>query len=284
MQNSVQKARRKKIKRFILLIVSTLISAIVYNLFLLPIDLVTGGAGGIATITNYVYDIDPAIMVFLISAACGIINLLYLGVDSTLATIATIVLYPLFIKITAPITDLFFINYNDVFIIAIYGGIIGGIGNGLMYKSGYSSGGLPVISQILKKYYNIPIATTSGIINATIVIIGAFFFGLTKSMYALILVYINSLVINKILLGISSNKAFYIITNEKDKIKNYIIKTLKHGATVFDAKGGFKSDKNNVVLTVIPTSEYYRVTEGIKQIDKDAFFVVTDSYEVIGGK
>ena len=67
MQNSVQKARRKKIKRFILLIVSTLISAIVYNLFLLPIDLVTGGAGGIATITNYVYDIDPAIMVFLIS-------------------------------------------------------------------------------------------------------------------------------------------------------------------------------------------------------------------------
>ena len=153
-----------------------------------------------------------------------------------------------------------------------------------MYKSGYSGGGLAIIGQILKKYYNIPIATTSAFMNTTIVILGALFFGWTKAMYALILIYINSLVINKILLGISNNKAFYIITSEEDKVKNFVITDLGHNATIFDVKGAFLEKKRHVILTVVPTREYFRVTEGIKEIDEEAFFVVTDSYQVAGGK
>lgn len=285
MKNLLERIHKKQlVKRITMLIVGLFISAIVYNLFLLPINLVTGGAGGIATITNYVYDIDPALMIFLVSTACGIFSLLYLGVEETLAIILATVIYPLFVKITAPISDLIFINYQDLFVISIYAGLIGGLANGLMYKSGYSGGGLAIITQILKKYYNIPIATTSVFMNTTIVIIGALFFGWTKAMYALILIYINSLVINKILLGISNNKAFYIVATETDKIKDYIIRTLGHSVTIFDVKGGFLSKKGNVILTVIPTHEYYKVTEGIKMIDDKAFFVVTDAYEVAGAK
>lgn len=285
MKNLLERIHKKQlVKRVTMLIVGLFISAIVYNLFLLPINLVTGGAGGIATITNYVYDIDPALMIFLVSTACGIFSLLYLGVEETLAIILATIIYPLFVKITAPISDLIFINYQDLFVISIYAGLIGGLANGLMYKSGYSGGGLAIIGQILKKYYNIPIATTSALMNTTIVIIGALFFGWTKAMYALILIYINSLVINKILLGISNNKAFYIVATETDKIKDYIIRTLGHSVTIFDVKGGFLSKKGNVILTVIPTHEYYKVTEGIKMIDDKAFFVVTDAYEVAGAK
>ena len=72
--------------------------------------------------------------------------------------------------------------------------------------------------------------------------------------------------------------------NNGFEIKNYIIRTLGHSVTVFDVKGGFLNKKNKVVLTVVPSREYYRVTEGIKIIDKDAFFVVTDAYEVVGAK
>ncbi len=285
MKSIAERIHRKKIvQRFAMLIVGLFISAIVYNLFLLPINLVTGGAGGIATITNYVYDIDPAFMILLVSAACGVLSLLYLGIEETIAITAATIIYPLFVKITAPISELIFIDYHDMFLVVIYAGIIGGFANGLMYKSGYSGGGLAVIGQILKKYYNIPIATTSGVMNAIIVVIGALFFGWTKAMYALILIYINSLVINKILLGISTNKAFYIITTETEKIKDYIIRTLGHSVTVFDIKGGFLSKKGNVILTVVPTNEYYKVTEGIKMLDDKAFFVVTDSYEVVGAK
>ena len=279
-----KKNKKQLIKRSLMLLIGLLISAIVYNLFLLPVNLVTGGSGGIATITNYVYEIDPALMILIVSLACGLLSIFYLGFEDTIAVTAATIIYPIFVKLTSPITDLIFIDYHDMFLVAIYAGVIGGFANGLMYKSGYSSGGLPVISQILKKYYNIPIASTSGVMNAIIVIIGALFFGWTKAMYALILIYINSLVINKILLGISNNKAFYIITTETDKIKEYIIRTLEHSVTIFDVKSGLLSKKTNVILTVIPTNDYYKLTEGIKMIDDKAFFVVTDAYETVGGK
>ena len=117
-----------------------------------------------------------------------------------------------------------------------------------------------------------------------IVLVGAYFFGITNALYAIIFLYINGIVLDKVLLGISNNKAFYIITSKDDEIKEYIIETLKHNVTTFEVKGGFLDKNRKVMLTVIPSREYYRVTEGIKEIDKDAFFVVTDSYTVEGAK
>ena len=285
MDDVIGRIKKKKVgKRITMLVVSLFFSAIVYNLFLLPVNLVTGGAGGIATITNYVYGIDPALMILIVSITCALLSLMYLGPEVTAVTILASVLYPFFVKITEPLVDIIKIDYSDMFIITIFAGVLNGIANGIMYKTGYNNGGLPVISQILEKYCKIPIAKTSAVINITVVLIGGVFFGSTNVMYAIILIYLNSIIINKVLLGISNNKAFYIITSEEDQIKNYIIRTLGHSVTVFDVKGGFLNKKNKVVLTVVPSREYYRVTEGIKIIDKDAFFVVTDAYEVVGAK
>lgn len=285
MDDVIGRIKKKKVgKRITMLVVSLFFSAIVYNLFLLPVNLVTGGAGGIATITNYVYGIDPALMILIISITCALLSLMYLGPEVTAVTILASVLYPFFVKITEPLTDIIQMDYSDMFTITLFAGVLNGIANGIMYKTGYNNGGLPVISQILEKYCKIPIAKTSAVINITVVLIAGVFFGSTNVMYAIILIYLNSIIINKVLLGISNNKAFYIITSEEDQIKNYIIKTLGHSVTVFDVKGGFLNKKNKVVLTVVPSREYYRVTEGIKIIDKDAFFVVTDAYEVVGAK
>ena len=285
MDDVIGRIKKKKVgKRITMLVVSLFFSAIVYNLFLLPVNLVTGGAGGIATITNYVYGIDPALMILIISITCALLSLMYLGPEVTAVTILSSVLYPFFVKITEPLTDIIQMDYSDMFTITLFAGVLNGIANGIMYKTGYNNGGLPVISQILEKYCKIPIAKTSAVINITVVLIGGVFFGSTNVMYAIILIYLNSIIINKVLLGISNNKAFYIITSEEDQIKNYIIRTLGHSVTVFDVKGGFLNKKNKVVLTVVPSREYYRVTEGIKIIDKDAFFVVTDAYEVVGAK
>ena len=153
-----------------------------------------------------------------------------------------------------------------------------------MYRSGYGNGGFPIISQILFEKFKIGIATSSLVINTTIVLIGSMFFGTTKALYAIIFLYINSIVMDRVLLGISRNKAFYIITEKEMEIKEYIIEKLNHTVTTFDVKGGYLQDKRRVMLTVIPSREYYRLTEGIKKIDKNAFFVVTDSYQVEGAK
>ena len=284
MDNIIEQiANKNKISRAILMFVSLLLSAILYNLFLLPLNLVTGGTPGIATITYYLYDINPSIMLFLLSLACFIISLLFLGIKRTTGTLLASFAYPILIYITQPVGSLISEN-PDKLLLVIFAGVLSGIANGLMYKTGYSNGGFPIISQILYEKKNISIAKSSLVINVTIVLLGSIFFGTTNALYAIIFLYINNIVLDRVLLGISNNKAFYIITNKEEIIKNYIIKELEHDVTIFDVKGGFLEQKRKVLMTVIPTKEYYKVTEGIKEIDPDVFFTATDSYQVEGGK
>ncbi len=276
--------KKNRLVRIILILVAILLSAIVYNLFLLPLSLVTGGTGGIATITHYLYDIDPALMILILSLACCIISFMYLGVERTTGTLLASFLYPLMVKMTSNISTQFMIDTSDVLLVVLFAGVLSGVANGLMYKSGYSNGGFPVISQVLYEKFQISIAKSSMIINVIIVLIGAFFFGTTNALYAIIYLYINNIVMDRVLLGISTNKAFYIMTHKEEEIKDYIINNLHHTVTTFNVKGGFLEDKRKVILTVIPSSDYYKLTEGIKTIDKEAFFVATDSYQVEGAK
>lgn len=284
-ENVIKKLKRKKLaKRIVILLISLLVLSLVYNLLLLPTDLVAGGVNGIAIITNYVYGIDSSIMILLISSACLLFSFLYLGIERTLGSLLATFIYPLFVKVTAIITQGIVIDYNDKFLIIIFAGVIGGLANGFIYKTGFSNGGLPIISQILYKYHKIPIAKSSMIINTIIIIIGSFFFGWSMMMYAIILVFINNMMIDKVLLGISSNKAFYIVTTKEKEIKEYILNNLKHTVTIFNVEGAFLGKRRKVLLSVIPKRDYYKLTEGIKLMDPNVFFVVEDAYEVKGGK
>lgn len=272
------------LSRSILIIISILISAVVYNLFLLPLSLVTGGTSGIATITHYLYDMDPAFIILVLSLACCIFSFMYLGKERTAGTLLATILYPIMVKVTADFSTKFVLDTSDILLVVLFAGVLNGVANGLMYKSGYSNGGLPIISQILYEKYQISIAKTSMIMNIIIVCIGGFFFGTTNILYAIIYLYINNIVMDRVLLGISTNKAFYIMTKKEEEIKDYIINSLHHTVTTFNVKGGFLEDKRKVILTVIPSSEYYKLTEGIKEIDPEAFYVATDSYQVEGAK
>lgn len=284
-ENIIKKLKRKSLlRRILILLASLLVLSLVYNLLLLPTDLVAGGVNGIAIITNYVYGIDSSIMILLISSACLLFSFMYLGKERTLGSLLATFIYPLFVKLTAIITQGITINYDDKFLIIIFAGVIGGLANGFIYKTGFSNGGLPIISQILYKYHKIPIAKSSMIINASIIIIGSIFFGWSMMMYAIILVFINNMMIDKVLLGISSNKAFYIVTTKEKEIKEYIVNNLKHTVTIFNVEGAFLEKKRKVLLSVIPKRDYYKLTEGIKLIDPKVFFVVEDAYEVKGGK
>lgn len=276
--------KKKKLKRIFLMSISLLLSAVLYNVFLLPLNLVTGGTNGIATITKYVYDINPALMILLLSIACAIFSFMYLGVKRTMGTLVASLVYPLLVQLTSPLNNIMNGEPVDVLLMVLFAGVLSGVANGLMYKTGYSNGGFPVVSQVLFEKKHISVAKSSLVINVTIVLIGALFFGTTNALYAIIFLYINNIVLDRVLLGINNNKAFYIITKEEEKIKEYIIKTLGHNVTTFEVKGGYLDKDRKVIFSVIPSGEYYKVTEGIKEIDDTAFFVVTDSYQVEGAK
>ena len=103
-------------------------------------------------------------------------------------------------------------------------------------------------------------------------------------MYSIIALYIISMLTDKVILGISNSKTFYIITTHETSIKKFLLMNLCHGLTVLDGRGGYTGDNKKVIMCTVPTKEYFVVKEGIKNIDSEAFFLVTDAYEVAGGE
>ena len=284
MSSMIKIDKNKLWYRYCILIISLLISSIVFNLLLYPTSLVTGGMNGVAIIINHVIEIDPAIVIFVGSLLLLGLSYLFLGLDQTAGSVVATIVYPVFVEITEPLSKLIVIDTSDLILMSILIGVLLGITNGLMYKVGFSNGGLNIISQIFYKYFRISLSKTTMVINLIVVLIGGFYFGFNMVLYALVIIYISSFVIDKVILGISNNKAFYITTTEDEKVRDYLINTLHHTVTIFDVKGGFLEKKRKVLLAVIPTRDYFRLKEGIKEIDPHAFFVVTDAYEVKGGK
>ena len=169
-------------------------------------------------------------------------------------------------------------------VIALFGGILYGFGLGLIMRSGFTLGGTDFLTQIVNKYFKLTMGSSMILVEGTIVILGAFAFGLTNCMYAVVILYLITFFVDKVILGISDKKAFYIITKKKKNVSEFVINELGHTITVFSATGGFSKKKVSVLFTVIPTKEYYKLKEGIRLIDDEAFFTVVDAYEVTGGE
>ena len=275
---------KDKLKRYFELVIGILLIAIAFNLFLLPNELVFGGVSGLSIIVSKFITIDASTFIMIASLLLLVVSFLVLGKNDTKASIVGSILFPIFVNITANIGEYIKLDTGNVLLSAVFGGIIYGFGAGLVFKAGFTTGGTDIINQILSKYLHMSMGNAMLISDGLIVVLGGFFFGAIKLMYALIVIYIIGLMTDKVLLGISNSKAFYIITNEDEKIRDYLLNELHHGVTIFSVKGGYTHKKDEVILCVVPTREYYRVKEGIHEIDSEAFFVVCDAYEVSGGE
>ena len=275
---------KDKLKRYFELVIGILLIAIAFNLFLLPNELVFGGVSGLSIIVSKFITIDASTFIMIASLLLLVVSFLVLGKNDTKASIVGSILFPIFVNITANIGEYIKLDTGNVLLSAVFGGIIYGFGAGLVFKAGFTTGGTDIINQILSKYLHMSMGNAMLISDGLIVVLGGFFFGATKLMHALIVIYIIGLMTDKVLLGISNSKAFYIITNDDEKIRDYLLNELPHGVTIFSVKGGYTHKKDEVILCVVPTREYYRVKEGIHEIDSEAFFVVCDAYEVSGGE
>ncbi len=280
----IQKSNQTLLSRYIIMLIALFVSALLYNLLLQPTKIVTGGVNGLAVINKYLNGINPSITIFVVSLIMLVLSYIYLGKKRTLGTLIATFAYPILVELTSYLTKYIYIDLTDLLVISIFIGVIGGLANGMIYKTGFSNGGLPIISQILFEEYGIPIGKTNFIINVIIILIGSYFFGTNMIMYAIIILYINSLIVDKIILGSSKSKAIYIFTSKEQTIKDFLFNDMKHSATIFNVKGGFLNQKRQMILTVIPTSEYFEITESIKLLDPQVFYLVNNAYEVKGGK
>lgn len=268
-------------KRYFMLLLGCLIVAFSFNLFFLRYNIVCFGVSGISIVLNK-FGITPSHFILAANLFLIVITYFFLGVDEIKNQIVGALVYPIFVKATLLITDLIILDNLEMIVIAIMGGISAGIGYGLIYRSGFSTGGTDVLGLLICKYTKISMGTAMMFVNICIIVIGKIVFSWETVLYAIVVAYLISIATDKILLGISNSKAFYIVTDSEkdDLVKEFLLSIPKAGCTIIDANGGYTNSKQTLLLAVVPTKSYFIVKEGLKEIDPSIFYLVCDSYEV----
>ena len=189
----------KLLIRYLILFICLFISAIYFNMFQLPNKIVTGGLGGISIIINYYFNIEPSKIILIISLIILILGFFLLGKIKTTGAIIATFIYPTFIDITANINDYVKIDIHNLLVVSILIGILSGLSTGIVYKIGFSNGGLSIVSELISKYLKISIGLSSFIVNIIIVLLGSISIGLNILIYATIILMIHGFIINIVL-------------------------------------------------------------------------------------
>ena len=256
-----------------------LVSALSFNLFFDPYNVIPSGSGGLALLISEVINVDVALITFLVNFTLLILAFVFFGFDYGTKMIAVTILYPVFLKSTTLITRFIDLENTSLFLIMVIGGAGLGLSSGLVRKSGFNPGGFGVIYDLLKKYLYMGIGTSTLIINVILISLSGFMFGLNNAIYAIISLIVSSYIVDRVIIGISDNKVFYIITDKPLEIRDYIIDKLHYSVTVVKARGGYTNKRKKMLMCVVPTIEYLKLKELVSAIDPKVFFLIVDAYE-----
>ena len=267
------------IYRYILLFIGSTIVAFSYNLFFLRNNIVGFGLSGLSIVVKE-FGVDSNLFILISSIILLIISFIILGKEQTKNSVIGSLLYPLMIYLTKPLSLTIDLEDTSLLLCAIFGAVISGIGYGIIYKTGFTTGGSDVVNQILTKYLKISTGSAMLFTDGLIVLSSKLVYTWQMVMYGIIILYIVSTISDKVIIGVSQTKAFYIVTEKDKEVKEFLNSLGDTGVSVFDIRGGYTNEKKKMLFSVVPTREYYILKEGLKEIDPNAFFLVTDGYEM----
>lgn len=288
MKNKTKEDYQYKFLEYLYMIIGSALIALAVVLFANPAKIANGGVTGIAIIIFHTTGIAVGTSILCLSIPLFFLGVIIFGKEYGFKSLVGTLLYSfltiLFNKIFGNNGIIDYSHYVSYLLSAIFAGITFGGGLGFVMKAGANTGGTDIIAQIIAKYTPFSLGTCLFMVDALVVLSSSFFFGIEAAMYAVITIYITSVVIDKVILGASAYnaKTLYIISNELEKIQKIIINELDHGGTILDGEGLYSGEKRPVLMTVIKNNKIGKITNEIKNIDHNAFVIVHETYQVVG--
>ena len=265
---------------FIFIFIGCIIASLGVNLFLVNAQLLSGGATGVALILQYMFNVSSGITVFIINIPLFFVSYKMLNKKFTLYSAVGMISLSLSLIITEPLSKL--VRVDDVLLYCIYGGVLCGLGYGLVFSRNGSTGGTDIITMVLRrKYSNLEIGTLGFSLNCIIVFIGALIFGLPKALYTLISMFVQSVVIDRVINGFNSKKLLLILTEKEHDIIEYVIKDMNRGVTSLIAEGEYTHELKKMLYIAVTSSQMISKNK-IMRIDPKAFITIIDVSEVNG--
>jgi uncharacterized membrane-anchored protein YitT (DUF2179 family) len=257
------------------------IASLGVNLFLIHAQLLSGGATGIGLIIEYKTGFQSGFTVFLLNLPLFILSYKKLSRKFTLYSAIGMISLSFSLIITRQFSTI--IMVDDPLLYCIYGGALCGIGYGLVFLRNGSTGGMDIITMLIrKKYSSFNIGSMGFSLNCFIVFIGAIYFGIPKALFTLISIFIQSIVLNQVIKGFSSKKLMLILTTKEDTIIDYIIEDLNRGVTTLPARGEFTDSDRRMLYCLVTSQQMIELKSKILSIDSTAFISILDVSEVKG--
>ncbi|NLZ81776.1 MAG: YitT family protein [Clostridiales bacterium] len=268
----------------IIMIGTTLISFAIKSIYD-PISLVTGGFSGIGIIVKDITGglLDDGIPLWFTNLALNIPMFFVSGKVKGRKFIGRTIFATFFMSLALYVLPDIEIMTDDLVLASIFGGVITGIGMGMVLWARATTGGTDMLATIIQHYHkHYSIAEILQVLDAVIVLAGAFLFGLNKALYAIIAIYLVSQVSDGILEGLKFSKLAYIISDHSKEIAAGIMKELDRGVTGLYAKGMYTNIDKKILICVVSKKQIVQLRELIAEIDPNSFVIVSDVREVFG--
>ena len=264
------------------------ITALAIAVFTNPAQIAPGGVSGIGTLLYHSFGIDVGLSIFVLSVPIFLIGVKLFGRMYGLKSLIGTVLLSAFTSLWSHIFGyggiLDYTKDMSFWLSCLYGGVLSGVGIGLVMKGGSNTGGTDIIALIISRYTHITTGTSLMLIDAVIIAASALIFSIESALYAIVVVFITSIVLDKVVLSMGTGyaKTVLIISDHLDEIGSFIISEMDRSGTVISAKGLYTGEERPILMAVVPNQEISRLTRRVHEVDKHAFLVIQDTHHVLG--
>jgi len=274
--------RMKTIKSYILITLGSLLVAVGIQLFFIPHKIAPGGVTGLSlVINNFFPAISISTYVIIFNIILFILAFRLLGGGFGIKTLYASFSLSSFMWVIENLIKPEVIS-SDLMLNAMIGILLLGTGLGIVFNQDASTGGTDILAKIVNKYFHVSMGLSMTMIDFLVVVLVALIFGLERGLYATLATFLNGVVINRVVEGFNEKKQVFVITSEKEKVKQFIVKEIERGATIFTGEGGFSGGNNYVIYSVVSTKEFVRLKTYLRENIPDAFVTVSNTSEVLG--
>lgn len=276
----------REFKRMWLMVIGAILTAYGYVVFQVPFNIAAGGLTGVAIIINAFTGWPLGLLFWVMNVPLLILGYFYLGRwPFLIRTLFAATIFSLFIDLFETYLPVVLNRYpltDDVLLNAVYGGIVGGIGLGLIFRAGSTIGSTGIIGRILQQRTGQPLSQVYFYTDGTIILVAGVVFGWDIALYAFLLLFLSGLASDYTMEGPSSTRTATIITDQPQVVADGLITRLNRGASFWEITGGYTGQKRYLVMCTITRSQVADLTQVVADIDERAFVTIGVSHQALG--
>ena len=270
-----------KLKDLFWVLVGNSINAFAVAFFILPNDLAMGGGTGISLIVNHFFNIPISAFVLIFNIIMFLIGAAFLGKKFAVTTAISTFYYPFILAVFQKIIVSYSVT-DDIFLNTFFAGLLMGLSLGIVVRAGASTGGMDIPPLVINKYFGVPVSAAMYAFGLIILAVQFTFKDAEKILYGIVLIMINSLVLDKMIVLGKQRVELQIISEKSEEIKRAIIEKVGRGVTMIYGETGYMGEKCDIVLTVVSNRQLLKTERIVKSIDPGSFVIINSVKEVAG--